>query len=149
MKGKKEEDIKGTALECGTFGAFHEGKGGKQRLLQIAASWGWSFLDKFISSPFDDNTSISTLTLTYLRKLEDLIEMFMMFMIPLRSTDECKRMRKNLSWMEVLEKYCSLPDALLSFVSLASEKRNNSLAPQQHETPATIKLKNIIENITL
>lgn len=26
MKGKKEEDIKGTALECGTFGAFHEGK---------------------------------------------------------------------------------------------------------------------------
>jgi hypothetical protein len=39
---------------------------------------------------------------------------------------------------------------LLSFVSLASEKRNNSLAPQQHETsPATINLKNIIENITL
>jgi hypothetical protein len=42
-----------------------------------------------------------------------------------------------------------LPDVLLSFVSLASEKRNNSLAPQQHETPATINLKNIIENITL
>jgi hypothetical protein len=51
MKGKKEEDIKGTALECGTFGAFHEGKGGKHRLLQIAPKSRVVnfFFDKFVS----------------------------------------------------------------------------------------------------